>query len=450
MKKPHRQIVRAISLSAILIAAVILCVVRWNVWFGNPPEQPYTPQQQPHNITLTYGEQANSQRIISWRADTLQHNPTLLLINPTGEEYSYSPTDTLICSRAGKAVFYRVRLTDLTAGEYRYSIVQNDSATDWYSFEVTPLKETIFALFGDVQNELGGSSEMIFHNVDSLFPQTDFWAFAGDIIERPTDAYWQYWYGTMKNIPLCKPIIAATGNHEYLKGIIKTIDPRWTSIFGNPDNGPDMAKEKSYYIDFPDMRFIVIDTDGLYLLSHYTKTSAWLRRVSQNNGKKWNILMLHHPIYSAGAGRENIILNFALRNSVKNIDLVIQGHDHSYARRFSRRDSVPVTPTFVVTTTADKFYLPKVSRKDDRIMSGHAVYNIARTVGDTLDFNTFVAETNELYDRFLIVKTVDNTMLHDLAPDTPEIIDLPEKYKDKKGTKIIRFYNHRQTRLNER
>ena len=423
--------------------------MRWNVWFGNIPEQPYKTIKKPHDIVLTFGEEAQYQRIISWRADTVVHKAHLLLADSANNITIYNPTDTLIRTRAGKVVYYRVTLNDLRCGRYKYCIVQNDT-TDWHAFEIKPLEETQFAVFGDIQNEEGGSSEKIFSTVDSLYPQTDFWAFVGDIIERPTDAYWQYWFRTMGDIPSRTPLIAATGNHEYLKGIIKTIDPRWTSIFGNPDNGPDMAKERSYYIDFPNMRFIVIDTDGPYLLSHYTKTSAWLRRVTQNNGKKWNILMLHHPIYSAGAGRENIILNLALRNSVKNIDLVIQGHDHSYTRRFSRCDSTAITPAFVVTTTADKFYLPKVSPKDDRIMSGHAVYNIARIKGDTLDFNTFAAETDELYDRFLIVKTADHTTLYDLAPDTPEIIDLPEKYKDKQNTKVLRFQNRRDARLNSR
>ena len=450
MKISNRQIIRLVSLGVLIIAGGILCIIRWDAWFGNLPEQPYVPSAVPHNIVINYGEQAANQRVITWCADTVAHKSRLRLVTPAGDTSFVVPSDTLIYSRAGKAVYYKAELNNLNVGTYRYSIAAEDTATGWHKFEIKPFHSANFVIIGDVQDEPGGSSADIFRAIDSLNPNADCWAFVGDIIERPTDAYWQYWFSTMDSVNYTKPIIAATGNHEYLKGVVKHLDTRWTSIFANPLNGPHRLKRTSYYIDFPHIRYIVIDTDGINSFSDYTIASAWLRRVTSVNSKKWNILMMHHPIHSASQGRENVILNLILRHSIDNTDVIIQGHDHNYARRFSRSDTIPVTPVFVVTSTAGKYYLPKVNPADDRILSGHPVYNTMRINGDTLTFRTFAAEDNTLYDQFTIVKNDTSTTIIDQTPDVPEIIDLPDRYKNKENAKIRRFRNRRDARINEK
>ena len=65
---------------------------------------------------------------------------------------------------------------------------------------------------------------------------------------------------------------------------------------------------------------------------------TWLEKVLKNNPRKWSIVSFHHPIYSASARRDNALL----RNEWKplfdryGVDLVLQGHDHSYARGRAR------------------------------------------------------------------------------------------------------------------
>lgn len=442
-------IVKIILLALIVIATTLVCLLRWNAWFGNSPEQAYRPQQDPHNIVMTYGHSAANERIISWRADTISKPSQLILQKPSGEQNTYIPTDTTIYSRSGYAVYYRVKINHLHPGTYKYQIMADKYLSPWYTFNVTTTDTTQFVIFGDIQDEPNGPSKELFESVAHQYPNSDFWAFVGDIIERPTDYYWQVWFKAIGDTPYQKPIVAATGNHEHLKGVIKSLDTRWTSIFGNPLNGPHRALGTSYYIDFANMRYIVIDTDGLNLFSDYTITSAWLKRTAQQSNKKWNILMLHHPIHSAGVGRENIVLNLMIRNSLNNIDLVIQGHDHTYARRTSHQDTIPCTPVFVETTSANKYYLPKVNPIDDRILSGHPVYNIIEVDSTKLDFKTYQAENHTLYDHFIITKIDGQTIVNDMAPATPEIIDLPEKYKDKNNYKIRRFNNRRNARNNK-
>uniref|UniRef100_UPI0030C801F8 metallophosphoesterase family protein n=1 Tax=Enterococcus faecium TaxID=1352 RepID=UPI0030C801F8 len=61
---------------------------------------------------------------------------------------------------------------------------------------------------------------------------------------------------------------------------------------------------------------------------------AWLDLLLQNSPSKWNVVTFHQPVFSASAGRDEPILRAEWlpvfqRND---IDLVLMGHDHTYAR----------------------------------------------------------------------------------------------------------------------
>ncbi|MBR3564832.1 MAG: metallophosphoesterase family protein [Paludibacteraceae bacterium] len=445
MKMQNKTIVKLIVCSVALLTAVIVCITRWSAWFGNLPEPAYNTPPQPHNIIMTYGADATKDRTISWRADTVEQDFALMLEMPDKTKLEFEPTDSLVVTRNGKGVYYRVELHNLKKGKYHYQIIGDKYESRWYDFEIQNSNNLSFIVFGDVQDEVGGPSKQMFSMVDSLHHNVNFWAFVGDIIERPMDVYWQYWFECMNDVQTHKPIIAATGNHEHLKGLKKTRDNRWTNIFGNPHNGPERFAGTTYYVDFQNMRFIVIDTDGLTLFSDYTRTSAWLRKIADND-KRWNILMLHHPIYSTCQGRDNTLLNIIFRHSLKHIDIVLEGHDHSYAKRFSRTDTTLTTPVYIETTSAQKYYLSKVSPDDDRILSGHPVYNCIDIMNNTLIFRTYMIEGNTLYDQFTIEKTDSSLNIINQEPDTPEIIDLPDKYKGKNNIKIRRFNNRKAAR----
>lgn len=58
-----------IILSVILLAGSGLVTWKWNTWFKNPPEAPYTTPAQQDRIILTPGEDAVTTRYLSWRCD---------------------------------------------------------------------------------------------------------------------------------------------------------------------------------------------------------------------------------------------------------------------------------------------------------------------------------------------------------------------------------------------
>ena len=72
MKKRKRNIILTI-VAIVLVGLGIWTYIRWNVWFGNPPEAPYTPSKTPSRVLLTFGN--DGEKVVHayrFKEDTLQ------------------------------------------------------------------------------------------------------------------------------------------------------------------------------------------------------------------------------------------------------------------------------------------------------------------------------------------------------------------------------------------
>lgn len=210
-----------------------------------------------------------------------------------------------------------------------------------FSHDSTPESLDILVL-GDIHNHLTTAD---YDTLAARVPQADIVAQVGDWMDRGQRYYQQLlireWaHSAMANTP----VLATPGNHEYSKGVQKTLSPIWDETFPHPMNGPQAVPGASYYVDLPQVRFIAIDTNPLDRLVYLTRTLTWLHELLQEAGDRYVIVMMHHPVLSAGKGRANPIIFSAFRHALGEADLVLAGHDHSYMRR---------TP-FVVLNTAGK------------------------------------------------------------------------------------------------
>jgi 3',5'-cyclic AMP phosphodiesterase CpdA len=61
---------------------------------------------------------------------------------------------------------------------------------------------------------------------------------------------------------------------------------------------------------------------------------AWLDRLLASNPNRWTVIFLHFPLFSSEPGRDNPKVRAALKPLIDkyHVDLVLQGHDHGYAR----------------------------------------------------------------------------------------------------------------------
>lgn len=176
-------------------------------------------------------------------------------------------------------------------------------------------------VLGDIHNNL------VWDEYDTLaarVPQVDLVLQTGDWLERGQFYYYQLLLREWTNSALFgTPVIACPGNHEYSKGLIKTVSPIWEEAFGTATN---------YYLDFPQVRLIVLDTNPMVRLVNITRTLTWLRETMNTAGDRYIVVLMHHPVLSPAKGRFNPHLYAAFRYALSQTDLVLAGHDHSYMR----------------------------------------------------------------------------------------------------------------------
>ena len=158
---------------------------------------------------------------------------------------------------------------------------------------------------------------------------------------------------------------------------------------------------------------------GMNTNTDYEIQAKWLDEVLANNKSTWTICTFHHPIYSTGKDRDNA----ELRKSWKpifdkyKVDLVLQGHDHTYGRTgldtpletvgnvaTGVNGADPKTGTvYVVSVSGPKMY--ELNRKDfmTRAAAGTQLYQIISIDGETLKFEARTA-VGDVYDSFELKK----------------------------------------------
>ena len=263
-----------------------------------------------------------------------------------------------------------------------------------------------FILLGDIHNSLTHTEMSL---LSERHPDIQFWAQMGDWMQRPYLCYEQMIYHSLLGTRLDSlPIVAIPGNHEYLKGIVKTLPEHWKEIFPNPQNGPARFLGTSYYVDFPHLRLIAIDTDGLHRMSDYTQVAFWLKKTLREAGDKFTMVMMHHPVYSTAEGRSNPLMWLAFHGAMREADVVFSGHDHNYARRteyYKARFWKKEQPTvFIGTNASTKKYPVKENKKYEVSLSGEPVYEYILVTPDTLYIYTRHFITGELIDEVKVVQ----------------------------------------------
>ncbi len=241
------------------------------------------------------------------------------------------------------------------------------------------------------------------------------------------------------------PTLAIPGNHEYdiirtvplpesrteQKKLPRSLSTRWQARFEFPDNGPTEFSqhlgETANYLDYQGVRFV-----GMNSMEDYDLQAKWLRTVLTDNPNRWTIVTHHHPVFSVSDGRDNPELRNAWQPVYDEfkVDLVLQGHDHSYGRTGLRQHSPNVTggttfrsgdagTLYVVSVSGPKQYdagsAPFVRRAEDT-----QLYQIITVDGDRLVYQAKTA-SGKLYDAFTLIKrSGQSNELVEQVPDIPK------------------------------
>lgn len=440
------------------VGIVILLALRWHAWFGNVDEEAYQTPKRITRLTLTPGEDFLHQRTLSWRYGEEEGlNPTFEFaqrIDSISEDSlhwsSIKVFATSIKTRSGVGSYYSVHLDSLKPGErYLYRISHSASISSG-SFDMPIGLDTLtrFIYLGDIQDPSGAMSKELLSRFTPSQVSSEginFFALAGDQIEGPSDKYWDIWYDSwQKKLLSSTPLILSTGNHEYLKrGFFRELDPRWVPQYNYPQNGPEGFEGRSYYIDFPLMRFIVLDSNGMNTLVDIWHHRSWLIQTLSSSHQPWQIVMFHHGVYSVRDGRSNPAMRHIFKPILEDYgaDLVLQGHDHAYSRIASRGDNNELeTPVYLISSTSPKVYRNSFDEIHDRLGSGLQLYQTIEVRPEYIDYRSELF-TGELYDHIVIRKEDSKTnVVDDLAKDIPERFEFNAFGNNKKGQKKEKKY----------
>ena len=130
------------------------------------------------------------------------------------------------------------------------------------------------------------------------------------------------------------------------------------------------------------------------------------------------------------------------------VDIVLQGHEHAYARMTHHNaEGKAIPPIYTVSHCSPKSYHIQFSDAFDKFGVGSRYYQKVHTHRDTLFLTAYDATDGTLYDSLFVVKTATSTLLRDYGEDIPERLDFtpsPGNSKDAAFAERIREYQEKK------
>lgn len=406
-------------LIGLLVIVALGCWInsRWNTWFHNPEEHPYKVSKVPTRILLTFGNNGEYTRMVSWMCDTaVDKKARLILVTPQNDTINIPAEGEVFESRAGKAAYYRAQIKAnllYPHRKHRYCVETNGAKSSWYEFTCTnPASDSFAFLFmGDVQDSINGIANKLLKQAIQHHPEIEFVAFGGDLTERPTDEYWAETFRSIDSVCTAMPIVCITGNHDYLKGVIKKCERRFSLVFPYYLKGMEERNDENhlYHMKYHNTDFYLIDSDRefFYLWSQ----KKWLEEQFANTSCPHRIVLLHHPLYSIKKKNNNLIQRWMFNDMIRNanVDLVLQGHEHAYAHCTSNEEPLKsnictTPPLYTVSHCSPKNYKIKPSERFYPVIKDTRCYQIIKVKGETMTMLAYNAATHEMIDSVEIKK----------------------------------------------
>lgn len=418
----------------------------------------HRPTGIPDRIIRTFAGNPATSIAVTWRTDA-GVDKGLAQIAPADAAPKFSErakavdaASTTLKTDLGEARYHSVVFGDLApAMTYAYRVGDGVNWSEWVhartaSDQAEPFS---FIYFGDAQNDIKSLWSRVIRGAFTDASKARFIVHAGDLVNHANrDAEWGEWFGAGGWVNAMVPSVPSPGNHEYERPQAPAAAPapaagdatpkaeppakgelsrHWRPQFTLPENGPVGLEESAYYFDYQGTRIVSLNSNE----SHEAQV-PWIEKVLGENPNRWTIITFHHPVYSAAKGRDNPKIRALwqpLFDRYK-VDLVLQGHDHTYARTGLRvhenvaagsahRDDQGGT-VYVVSVSGPKMYELKKDIAMPRSAEDTQLYQIITVDGDTLRYEARTA-VGDLYDAFDLRKRRElPNQLIEKVPGTPE------------------------------
>ena len=221
-----------------------------------------------------------------------------------------------------------IRLRDLEPSTRYYYRVGNALAVREGTFRTAVGWGEPFTLvvYGDTRtnpaDHLAVVHRILEHNPDLIVN-------AGDLVaDGRVLSQWDTFFQTTAEILKDVPYYPVLGNHERNAA-------HYYDLFSLPQGGGRQG-EQWYSFDYGNVHFVCLDSNA----RSSAEQLAWLEDdlAHAANNAQWIFVFFHHPPYSSGnhGGRADVLLPWLDAFERYGVDIVFNGHDHTYERSVRR------------------------------------------------------------------------------------------------------------------
>lgn len=397
------------------------------------------PSKDPDRIILTFNGDPSTTRAVTWRTDSsVEKGEAQIAIAGLNSKFSneaisyialteefdlgiYKSNKSLIVNYHS-VIFENLKPSTL----YAYRVGSAENWSEWIQFKTANnyYSPTQFVYFGDAQNDILNHWSRVIRMAYQTAPNASFVIHAGDLVDTAhKDNEWAQWFKAGGFIHSQWTAIPVVGNHEFQRfdgyegSLPRRLSIQWRPQFNLPEEEilDSRLHETVYTVEYQDILIVVLNSTG-----HLEKQTEYIKEKLSNTDAKWKIVTSHHSVFSPAEGRD-----FEYARKVwkplfdkYGVDLVLNGHDHTYAR-----GHIPVKSTnidqsgnfktlYVTSVSGPKQYALDKGQIENYQADGYQVdklgeqtqfFQVISVENDKLIYSAYTT-LGSLYDKAVITK----------------------------------------------
>jgi hypothetical protein len=280
-------------------------------------------------LTIAPGSD-ETQLNFSWHTAAQVSSPVVRIWKQgSSDEMTFTGTGSSAVAAWSNMYYSRVTVTGLEANTaYTYQLGNGNG--DWsveYTTNTGDAASYSYLMFGDPQvssQTYGDNWQNTLELALTVNPNLVFMASTGDNIDTANAAQYGYFF-TPADIFSSLPLATCMGNHEGTSAN--------NHVFYNP---PNTNAGQSYWYRYGDTLFMVWNTQGGTTSGMDTFLAS---AIAANPDATWRILNFHYDVYGQGSSHalsdgKTYRDQYVPIIDKYSIDVVFNGHDHSYSRSY--------------------------------------------------------------------------------------------------------------------
>ena len=397
------------------------------------------PSKDPDRIILTFNGNPSTKRAVTWRTDSsvkkaeaqiaiaglnsdFVNEATTYTANTEEFDLGLYKSNKSLIVNYHSVVFENLKPNTLYA--YRVGFAENWS--EWIQFKTAndTYSPTQFVYFGDAQNDILNHWSRVIRMAYKTAPDASFVIHAGDLVDSAhKDNEWAQWFKAGGFIHSQWTAIPVVGNHEFQRfdGYEGTLPRRlsiqWRPQFTLPveENLDEKLHETVYSVEYQDILVLVLNSTG-----QLEEQTEYIREKLTKTDAKWKIVTNHHSVFSPAEGRDFEYARKVWKPMFEKygVDLVLNGHDHTYARGHTPVKSQNVNESgifktlYVTSVSGPKQYKLDKDQiknyeidgyKSDKMGEETQFFQVINIDSNKLTYSAYTT-LGDLYDRAIITK----------------------------------------------